>query len=57
MSRGRLVLSAFVTAVITFGVFIIVRFIQASEVSTTDLVASGVVAFVTGITTLLLFRR
>jgi hypothetical protein len=57
MSRGRLVLSAILTAVITFGVFIIVRFIQVSEVTTTDLVASGVVALVTGLTTVLLFRR
>lgn len=57
MSSPRLALSSLITAVVAFGVFVVVRFIQDSQLSATDLVSAAIVGLVTGATTLLLFRK
>ena len=57
MSRGRLLISSLITAVVAFAVFSIVRFIQDSRLSVTDLVSAAVVGLASGATTLVLFRK
>jgi hypothetical protein len=57
MGSLKLVLSAFITTAVAFGVFLIVRYIHDSQLSSADLVSAAVVGLATGVTTLLLFKK
>ena len=55
--KGRnLILSSLITAAVAFAVFVIVRFIAASQLSAGDVVSALVVGLASGASTFILFR-